>query len=63
MLKLFNRNTGFQIIVILVVTILLWLRPLANPQPMPEVDGFAPWDLFNACEARHVPVCVYDLQF
>lgn len=49
MLKLFNRNTGFQIIVILVVTILLWLRPLANPQPMPEVDGFAP--LYNILQS------------
>ena len=42
MLKLFERNTIFQVVVILVVTILLWLPHLASPQPMPEPAPFAP---------------------
>ena len=42
MLKLFERSTGFQIVVILVVTILLWLHALAHPQPMTPPDTFAP---------------------
>ena len=42
MLKLFEKNTVFQIVVILVVTILLWLPHLADPQPMTPPDSFAP---------------------
>ena len=42
MLKLFERNTIFQVVVILVVTILLWLPHLSSPQPMPEPAPFAP---------------------
>ena len=42
MLKLFERNTVFQIVVILVVTTLLWLPHLAAPQPMTEPSAFAP---------------------
>lgn len=42
MLKLFEKNTGLQIVLILVVTALLWMQPLADPQPMSASDGFAP---------------------
>ena len=42
MLKLFERNTGLQVIIILVVAVLLWIQPLAHPEPMPAPDGFAP---------------------
>lgn len=45
MLKLFEKNTGIQVIVILMVTVLLWLRQLRDPQPLPTADGFAP--LYN----------------
>lgn len=50
MLKLFERSTLFQVFVILVVTMLLWLPHLANPQPMPEPAPFAPlYDLLYSC--------------
>lgn len=42
MLKLFEKSTGIQIIVILAVTILLWLPALADPQPMEPSPSFAP---------------------
>lgn len=42
MLKIFERNTGLQVIIILVVAVLLWIQPLAHPEPMPAPDGFAP---------------------
>ena len=42
MLKLFEKSTGFQVVVILVVTILLWMHALAHPQPMTPPDTFAP---------------------
>ena len=42
MLKLFEKSTLFQVVVILLVTILLWLPLLADPQPLTTPDGFAP---------------------
>ena len=42
MLKLFEKSTLFQVVVILLVTILLWLPHLADPQPLTTPDGFAP---------------------
>lgn len=42
MLKLFEKSTGIQAIVILAVTILLWMHALVNPQPMTPSASFAP---------------------
>jgi hypothetical protein len=42
MLKLLEKNTALQIIVILAVTTLLWLPSLSHPQPMEPPPSFAP---------------------
>lgn len=42
MLKLFEKSAVFQVVVILVVTILLWLPHLTDPQPMVPAIGHAP---------------------
>ena len=42
MLRLFEKSTGIQIVVILAVTMLLWFPALAAPQPMAPPDSFAP---------------------
>lgn len=42
MLKLFEQSTVFQVVVILVVTMLLWFPQMADPQPMAAPVGFAP---------------------
>lgn len=52
MLKLFEKNAGIQAAVILVAMVLLWLQPLAHPQPMAPADGFAP--LYNLLYALHL---------
>lgn len=42
MLKLFEKNTVFQVVFILVATALLWSGALADPQPMEPASHFAP---------------------
>ena len=42
MLKLFEKNTVFQVVFILVATALLWSGALADPQPMESASHFAP---------------------
>ena len=42
MLKLFERNTVFQVVVIIVATVLLWSGAFADPQPMEPASHFAP---------------------
>lgn len=42
MLKLFERNTVIQVVFILVITTLLWVRSFADPQPMTDTGEFAP---------------------
>lgn len=42
MLKLFEKSTGIQVVVILTVTALLWVPSLAHPLPMVPPDGFGP---------------------
>ena len=41
MLKLFEKNTVFQVVFILVATALLWSGALADPQPMEPASHFA----------------------
>lgn len=46
MLKLFERNTVVQVIVIIAVTLLLWLQPLAQPQaPLSSIHYTPLYDL------------------
>lgn len=42
MLKLFEKNTVFQVAFIIVATALLWMKALADPQPMVAASRFAP---------------------
>ena len=42
MLKLFEKNTVFQVVFILVATALLWSGAIADPQPMEPASHFAP---------------------
>lgn len=42
MLKLFERNTAFQVVLTLVVTALLWGPSLVHPQSLAAPEGFAP---------------------
>ena len=42
MLKLFERNTGMQSVIILAVVVLLWIPSIVHPIPLSPADGFAP---------------------
>lgn len=42
MIKLFGKNTVVQVAIILLVTTLLWIDAIADPQPMAASEGFAP---------------------
>lgn len=42
MLKLFEKNTVFQVAFIIVATVLLWMDAFAHPQPMQGASHFAP---------------------
>ena len=45
MLKLFEKSTVVQALVILLMTALLWFKSFINPQPMMPTDNYAP--LYN----------------
>ena len=42
MLKLFEKNTGLQAVLIMVALVVLWLPSLLAPQPMEAPAGTAP---------------------
>ena len=55
MLKLFEKSTVVQALVILLVTALLWFKSFINPQPMMPTDNYAP--LYNLlCSLHPSPV-------
>ena len=55
MLKLFEKSTVVQALVILLVTALLWFKSFINPQPMMPTDNYAPlYNLF--CSLHPSPV-------
>ena len=62
MLKLFERNTVVQVILILVVTLLLWAGSLAHPQaPLPSAHYTPLYDLLCALNLSPLPATLLAL--